>query len=168
MARPIDWFQRLPKIIALLDQPGLPPLLNRQNIQDLFGVERRNAQYLLVRFGASRLGNALVIERAVLATALQNLHSQDDFERQDHRHQQVRAVLAKRRLTLQLSRISLPDPVSETLNALPSSIRLAPGRLSIEFSGAVDLLTQLLELSRAIGEDFDHFEALLNQDPLSQ
>ena len=76
-------------------------------------------------------------------------------------------MLAKRRLTLQLARISLPDPISETLNALPSSIRLAPGHLAIEFSGAVDLLTQLLELARAIGEDFDHFEALLKQDPLS-
>ena len=168
MPRPVDWFQRLPHIIARLDQPDQPPLLNRQNIQDLFAVERRNAQYLLGRFGATRLGNALVIERTVLATALQTLQSQDDFERQVHRQRQVRAVLAKRRLTLQLARISLPDPISETLNTLPASIRLAPGHLAIEFSGAVDLLTQLLELSRAIGEDFDRFEALLNQDPLSQ
>ena len=167
MARPVDWFQRLPKIIALLDQPGQPQLLHRQAIQDLFGVERRNAQYLLGRFGATRLGNALVIPPALLAAALRALQNQDDFERQVHRHNQVRAVLAKRRLTLQLSRITLPDPISETLNTLPSSIRLGPGHLSIEFSGAVDLLTQLLELSRAIGEDFGHFEALLNQDPLS-
>ena len=168
MARPVDWFQRLPQIIAVLVQPDQPQLLNRQAIQDLFAVERRNAQYLLARFGATRLGNALVIDRTQLAAALRNLQSQDDFERQVHRHQQVRAVLAKRRLTLQLSRITLPDPISETLNTLPSSIRLGPGHLSIEFSGAVDLLTQLLELSRAIGEDFDHFEALLTQDPLLQ
>ena len=127
MARPVDLFQRLPKIIALLEQPDQSQLLNRQAIQDLFGIERRNAQYLLGRFGATRLGNALVIDRTHLAAALLALQSQDDFERQVHRHQQVRAVLAKRRLTLQLSRISLPDPISETLNALPSSIRLAPG-----------------------------------------
>ena len=166
MARPIDWFQRLPQIIALLEQPDRPQLLNRQAIQDLFAVERRNAQYLLARFGANRLGNALVIPPALLAASLRALQNQDDFERQVHRHNQVRAVLAQRRTNLQLSRISLPDPISGTLTSLPSSIRLGPGHLSIEFSGTIDLLTQLLELSRAIGEDFDRFEALLSQDPL--
>ena len=162
MARPVEWFQRLPQIIALLEQPDQPQLLNRQAIQDLFAVERRNGQYLLARFGATRLGNALVITPTQLAVALRGLQSRDDFERQVHRHQQVRTVLVQRRTNLQLARISLPDPISETLNTLPSSIRLSPGHLSIDFSGAVDLLTQLLELSRAIGEDFDHFEALLN------
>ena len=168
MARPVDWFQRLPQIIALLEQPDQPQLLNRQSIQDLFAVERRNAQYLLARFGGTRLGNALVIPPALLAAALRTLQNQDDFERQTHRHQQVRAVLAQRRANLQLSRITLPDPISQTLHSLPSSIRLSPGHLSIEFSGTVELLTHLLELSRAIGEDFDRFEALLSQDPLSQ
>ncbi len=167
MARPVDWFQRLPQILSLLAQPDQPAILNRQAIQHLFGVERRNAQYLLIRFGATRLGNALVIERQQLISALEEFSGQEDFERQVRRHQQVRETLAERRASLQLSRITLPDPVSNSLGDLPASIRLEPGQLQIRFTGAVDLLSQLVELSRAIGEDFERFEALLNQEPLS-
>lgn len=165
MARSVDWFQRLPQILALLEEPGHPQLLNRQGIQDLFGVERRNAQYLLTRFGAARFGNALCIERAQLANALRELATQDGCVRQIQRHQNVRTVLADRRVSLKLARITLP-PSSNSLGQLPSTIQFEPGCLSIEFSGAVDLLGQLLELSRAIGDDFERFEALLNRDPL--
>jgi hypothetical protein len=69
---------------------------------------------------------------------------------------------------LQLSRIVLPEPASGSLSDLPSTIRLEPGALRIEFRGAIDLLSQLLELSRAIGEDFERFEGLLSQDPLAE
>ena len=166
MARSVDWFQRLPQILALLEEPGHPQLLNRQGIQDLFGVERRNAQYLLTRFGASRFGNALCIERAQLANALRELATQDGCVRQIQRHQNVRTVLADRRAGLKLARITQPPPSSNSPGQLPSTIQFEPGRLAIEFSGAVDLLSQLFELSRAIGDDFERFEALLNRDPL--
>jgi len=166
MARPVEWFQRLPRILAILAQSDAPALLNRTSIQQLFGVERRNAQYLLRRFGAVRLGNALVIERERLASQLEGLAGADDFERRRRRHEQVRTVLTEARATWQLARISLPEPSAEGLSQLPPTIQLEPGRLAIHFSGAVDLLGQLLELSKAIGEDFDRFEGMLNQDPL--
>lgn len=166
MARPIEWFHRLPQIVALLERPDQPALFNRQAVQALFGVERRNAHYLLKRFGATRLGNALIIERGQLSAALKSLLEQDDIGWQLRRHEQVRAVLAERRAVLQLSRISLPEPASGRPTELPPSIRLEPGHLSIDFSNAVDLLTQLLQLSRAIGEEFDRYEGILNQDPL--
>ncbi len=168
LPRPIDWFHRLPHILDTLDAPGHPALLTRQAIQTLFGVERRTAHSLLRRFGAERLGNALVVDRDRLAQALRQLASQDDVTREHRRHERVRETLAERRSTLRLARIALPDaPAVEALADLPPSIELVPGQLRIRFAGAVDLLSQLLTLSRAIGEDFERFEALLNQDPLA-
>ncbi len=117
------------------------------------------------RFGASRLGNALVIERGQLSAAIKTVLEQDEIRRQLRRHEHVRGVLAERRTVLQLARISLPEPASGR-HDLPPSIRLEPGHLSIDFSSAVDLLAQLLDLSRAIGEDFDRYEGMLNRDPL--
>ncbi len=168
MPRPIDWFHRLPQIFDSLETPGRPALLNRQAIQTLFGVERRTAHSLLRRFGAERLGNALVVDRHSLAQALRQLASQDDVSRENRRHERVRETLAERRATLRLARITLHDsPAVEALADLPPSIELVPGQLRIQFAGTVDLLSQLLALSRAIGEDFERFEALLNQDPLT-
>lgn len=165
MARPVEWFQRVPQILAVLEAPDQPALYNRRSIQELFGVQQRNAHALLRRFGATRLGNALVIERLQLSAALKSLLKQDDTIRQLDRHRKVREVLAERRAVLQLARISLPEPTTARA-VLPPSIRLEPGFLAIEFSSAVDLLSQLLELSRAIGEDFDRYEGMLNRDPL--
>lgn len=166
MARPVEWFQHLPRILAHLADPASPALLTRPHIQLLFGVERRNAQHLLHRFGAARLGNQLVLDRQHLLAQLQALAAGEDFAREQRRHDRVRGVVADARATWQLSRVSLPEPTARSLRQLPASIRLAPGRLSVDFSDAVDLLGQLLELSQAIGEDFERFEALLNQDPL--
>jgi hypothetical protein len=167
MARPVEWFQRLPQILTRLEAPSCPAVLNRKLIEQLFGVERRNAQYLLIRFGAARLGNALVIDRQHLVGALREFSTQDNFERQVRRHEHVRTVLSERRADLQLARISLRESPARGKGELPASIQLAPGRLSIEFAGVVDLLSQLLELSQAIGADFERFEGMLNQDPLS-
>ncbi len=131
-------------------------------MEALFGVSRRNAHYLLGRFGAQRLGNALVIERDTLAQALVSLQSDDEVTLQLRRHHRVRVALQQRRASLHLARISLPQPTVGALSQLPPSIQLAPGHLTIQFSGAIDLLTQLTELSKAIAEDFDTFEHLLN------
>lgn len=45
------------------------------------------------------------------------------------------------------------------LDGLPSTIRLAPGKLEVTCSDAQDLLRQLMELAQAIANDFDKFEA---------
>ena len=108
-----------------------------------------------------------MIEREALVQALRSLSAQEDVERQFRRHERVRAVLQDRRAGLKLARISLPEPTSGALSHLPPSLRLSPGHLAIDFTGAIDLLTQLTELSKAIGEDFTEFERLLSQDPLS-
>lgn len=165
--RPIEWFQRLPAILAQLDVPCQPAWIDRAAIERLFGVSRRNAHYLMARFGALRLGNLLVVEPASLAAKLRLLTAQDEVVRQVRRHERVRAVIQERRAGLKLARITLPEPTIGALAHLPGSIRLAPGHLAIDFTGAIDLLTQLTELSKAIGDDFDRFEGLLNQDPLS-
>ena len=164
--RPIEWFQRLPHILAQLDSPKQPNWLDRAAVEHLFGVSRRNAHYLMARFGAQRLGNLLVIEPAALAAKLRELITQDQVVRQVRRHERVRAFIQERRAGLKLARITLPEPTIGALAHLPESIRLAPGHLAIDFTGAIDLLTQLTELSKAIGDDFDRFEGLLNQDPL--
>ena len=43
---------------------------------------------------------------------------------------------------------------------LSPGIRFAPGELRIEFSGSMDLLQKLFELSQAIANDQVRFEAL--------
>ena len=103
-----------------------------------------------------------MIERDSLIQKLVSLQTSDEVTAQLRRHQRVRVALQQRRASLHLARISLPQPTIGALSRLPPSIQLAPGHLAIQFSGAIDLLTQLTELSTAIGEDFDTFEGLLN------
>ncbi len=116
----------------------------------------------MARFGAQRLGNLLVVERSTLAAKLRELTTQDEVVQQLRRHERVRAAMQEGRAGVKFARITLPEPTAGSLAHLPGSIRLAPGHLAIDFTDAIDLLTQLTELSKAIGEDFDHFEALLN------
>jgi hypothetical protein len=167
MARPIEWFQRLPRIMEALEQPGTSLLLNRRDMERLFGVSPRTALHLLARFGALRIGNVLALPKDQLAAALAKLSSEEDYLLLKNRHERLVSRLSERREDLRLSRITLPEPATARLGDLPESIRLEPGRLTVEFSGAVDLLGQLLELSRAIGADFERFEGMLRQDPLS-
>ena len=164
MARPVEWFQRLPDILRLLKDAS--PLLDRRQIEGLFAVSPRNAVHLLNRFGATRVGYALVIGREELTTALGAIASEDDYQRHYDRRRRVIAELAGRREDLKLARITLPESAASRLAELRPTIRLTPGHLSIQFDGAVDLLGQLLELSQVIGADFDRFEGLLAQDPL--
>jgi len=105
--RPIEWFQRLPAILAQLDVPCQPAWIDRAAIERLFGVSRRNAHYLMARFGALRLGNLLVVEPASLAAKLRLLTAQDEVVRQVRRHERVRAVIQERRAGLKLARIDL-------------------------------------------------------------
>jgi hypothetical protein len=168
MARPIEWFQRLPWILEALEQPGTSLLLNRRDVEQLFGVSPRTALHLLTRFGAMRIGNILALPKDQLVAALRKITSEDDYQLLKLRHDRLIERLSEHREDLRLSRITLPEPATNRLGELPASIRLEPGRLTVKFSDAVDLLGQLLELSRAIGEDFDRFEGILNQDPLSE
>jgi hypothetical protein len=52
-----------------------------------------------------------------------------------------------------------PGVAYRQLDGLPSTIRLAPGKLEVTCSDAQDLLRQLMELAQAIANDFDKFEA---------
>jgi len=60
-----------------------------------------------------------------------------------------------------MPRPTVPDLAQRELDGLPSTIRLAPGRLEITCSDAQDLLRHLMELAQAITNDFDKFESMV-------
>ena len=47
------------------------------------------------------------------------------------------------------------------LDKLPDGVALGPGRLTVEFEGAEDLLAKLYELAQTVAGDFEEFKAVV-------
>lgn len=53
--------------------------------------------------------------------------------------------------------------VNQELADLPAGVTLEPGRLTLEFSTAVEALEKLLAVAMAAGNDMDGFERLVEK-----
>jgi len=161
-ARP-SWFLRIPDILEEVRSVPVP-FLDRAAVEKLFRVRRRRAQQLMAWFEGIQIGRTFLIDRSQIIQTLEAIQRGQDFEVETRRKARLTETLAEARRTLVAHKVHIPvdsGASARVLAGLPLSVRLEPGLLRIEFSGAEDLLRQLFELAQAISNDYDRFEQLL-------
>lgn len=157
------WLEHVPELLERLQAKEAPPILDRQAIEYLFGVRRRQAIHLLHRFAGYQVGRTFVVSRDTVITFLEGILASGARETVQARKNRVLEFLGEARQALQVPVLTLPTKkLSEiTLDGLPDGIHLQPEQLTIQFKGATDLLEKLFALSQALVNDLDSLEAAL-------
>ena len=162
-----SWIDRVPDILAHLENPNCAPFLDRAAIESLFHLRRRQAIALMHQVKGYRLAKALVVDRSAL---LRSLRTRLPRSRQEQeRKQSVLEALGSarrefaesaRQRALPIPAITLrPDIHERQLSGLTAGIQLAPGRLTITFDAPEELLQKLFELGQALANDYETFAA---------
>jgi hypothetical protein len=157
------WLLRVTDIIDQL-RAADTLLIDRSAIEKIFQVRRRRAIDLMRHFGGYQVGRTFLIHKIELLRALDAVAAGEEFSHESRRKARVVESLDRARKEIAARRISIPATegfLDRRIPDLPESIQLEPGRLRIEFRGAEDLLHQLLELSRAIMNDYARFKSLI-------
>lgn len=167
-----QWLQHLPEIVEQVRH--LPvPVLDRASIERIFAVGPRRAQQLLGHLSkraaegghgaALKVGAGLVLPRETALAVLEQLAADPQVPQTRAQAEELAATLAERHATLEARRLRIPTPKDirrRRAASLPSSLRLAPGRLEVDFVDLEDLLSQLAELGFAIANDRDRIRSL--------
>jgi len=153
------WFHRLDGILETLR--GMDSShLDRQAVQKLFAVRERRARQLMAGLEGLRVGNAAAVSRAALIARMEETAASGIFQWEVNRRARVVEDLDRTRRQLAARRVRIPaaaDVEERRLRDLSSDIALKPGELRIEFYGAEDLAAKLLELSKAMSNDWPAF-----------
>ena len=159
--RKTEWIHRIPEALQILEQLSpVPPLIDRRDIERLLHVSPRQALRILARLGAAEVGKNLFLERDEFLRRLRALHAGEDATYERRRLCRLNDALEALERDLKAHRVPIhakPDTYDLLLPALPSSVRLRPGRLEVDFSTPEELLARLFELSQAIANDYDTF-----------
>jgi hypothetical protein len=158
-----QWYLRVPEALATLS--AFPaPVVDRQALEQLLGIGRRDAIRLMHRLGGYQCGRTFLVERDRLRQALETVARGERWQWEARRRLRLGHQLLQSQQEWKARHVQIPAPPSRfpgTIDGLPASVSLSPGRLQVEFDGAVDLLAQLVALTQAIGNDYDRFEELL-------
>ena len=160
------WFHRLDEILETL-RAMESSHLDRQAVQKLFGVRQRRARQLMAGLPGLRAGNASAVLRVALIARLEDTASGGAFQWEINRRARVSEELDRTRRQLAARRVRIPaaaDVEERRLRDLPGDIKLKPGELRIEFFGAEDLAAKLLELSKAMSNDWPAFARAVEDD----
>lgn len=154
MARPREWYQRVPGALAALR--ALPcPVVDRATLEILLGLGRRQAIRMMVHFGGYQSGKAYLVDRDELIRQLEELRQGADYVYDRARRRRVAAMAESlaaewgARQTV----ISPPRKPVWSKSDLPETVRWEEGRLEIRYTGQEDLLTQLLALVQALARE---------------
>jgi hypothetical protein len=153
------WFHRLDAILEALREMDASHL-DRLAVQKLFGVRERRARQLMAGLAGLRVGNAFAVSRLALIARLEETTASGAFQWETNRRARVVEDLDRTRRQLAGRRVRIPaaaDLESRRLGDLSGDIALKPGELRIEFYGAEDLAAKLLELSKAMANDWGAF-----------
>jgi hypothetical protein len=153
------WFHRLDEILETLR--GMESShLDRLAVQKLFAVRERRARQLMAGLEGLRAGNASAVLRLALIARLEETAASGIFQWEVNRRARVVEDLDRTRRQLAGRRVRIPaaaDVEERRLKDLSGDIGLKPGELRIEFFGAEDLAAKLLELSKAMANDWSAF-----------
>ena len=153
------WFHRLDEILEPLRGMESSPL-DRLAVQKLFAVRERRARQIMAGLPGLRAGNASAVLRQALIARLEETAAGGLFQWEVNRRSRVVEELDRTRRLLAARRVRIPaapDVEERRLRDLSGDIALKPGELRIEFYGAEDLAAKLLELSKAMANDWSAF-----------
>jgi hypothetical protein len=155
------WLLHVPEIISMLEAFDVP-VVDRAIIERLFGLRRRRAIQLLDSFGGYQAGRTFLVDRRVLIEHLRRVAEGEEFQLESRRKERLDQAVEqlRRQRTGEQVRIPVkPDVLCQEVAGLPQEIALEPGRLHIQFSSTVDLLTKLYQISVAASNNFNLFRA---------
>lgn len=141
--------------------------LDRLAVQKLFGVRERRARQIMAGLPGLRAGNASAVLRLALIARLEETAQGGLFQWETNRRARVVEELDRTRRDLAARRVRIPaapDVEDRRLRDLSGDITLKPGELRIEFYGAEDLAAKLLELSKAMANDWTAFSQAVEEE----
>jgi hypothetical protein len=153
-----QWLLRLPQIIEALESM-VAPVLDRESIEQLFGVSRRRAIQLLHRFGGYQAGKTFLVERQELLGQLKAIRDGQPFSQEARRRHRVVRELDEISRFQKARAVKIKVAGEEVARArgLPEGVRVEPGKLVVEFAGLEELLSRLFQLSQSALRDFSAF-----------
>jgi len=160
------WLLHIPQILDLLRDLSFP-VVDRKMVESLFGVGRRRAIGLMEYFGGYRSGNTVLVDRLDLIARLEDVWEDPDTLKERNR----KTRLADRLEAFRRARkaISVVIPVEPSVwkrrfPNLPSGVSVTAGELTVKFSRTEELLQRLFEVAQAAANDFDAFQAAVEQN----
>lgn len=162
----VTWLHRVPEILAALEEPSAPVILDRPAVEALFGVRRRQAIRILGACGGYRVGKTYVAGRKQVAAFVRRYRASGAVAFAVERKERILEEVNEARRNAAARRVSIPvTPALESpaFARLPGGIELRPGVLTIRFDEPVELLQKLFAFSQALSADFEEFQRLLSQ-----
>jgi hypothetical protein len=135
------------------------PLIDRPAIEKLFGLRRRQANYLMADLAGYRIGPSSVVAREGLLAKLDQLGAERATGGEQLRRARLVESLDQIRSRARPRPIEAP-PARPAGAALPEGARIsAPGQLTLAFSSPEQLLGLVLGLAQSAAGDFAAFAA---------
>ena len=153
-----SWHVRVPEILAALNVPGSPPILDRSAFERLFQVRRRQAIRLLVQCDGYQIGKTFLAGRESVISFLQSVNKSGASAAARGRRVRVGAAIneAANLLSARQTRIIAKLDLGPAMH--PSIEIPGPGKLQISYSDATGLLTRIVELATLAANDFTRFQ----------
>ena len=102
------------------------------------------------------------LPRAELLRQLRRHRKRAAFRGEEARRERVVTAIRKARLTG--IRVAVPvEALEARLSGLPAGVSVEPGRIEVRFSGAKDAVGRLFALAQALTNDYEQFEALVEE-----
>jgi len=154
-----QWLLRLPQIIEALESI-VAPVVDRDSVEQLFGISRRRAIQLLHRFGGYQAGKTFLVERQGLLAQLEAIRDGQAFSQEAKRRRRVLHELDEISRLQKARAVKIKVSREEIAKArgLPEGVRVEPGRMVVEFEGMDQLLSRLFQVSQSAVRDFPAFE----------
>ena len=156
------WLLAVPDAIRQLETLDRD-LLTRRDVEQLFGVSRARAAQLMRTFGAELVGASRVLRRTALLRQLRQYRQRAAFRGEEERRTRLVAAIRQARLTG--IRVAVPREAREATPAgLPEGVkgRAGPDRGALQL-GAQDAVARLFALAQALTNDYEQFEALVEE-----
>ena len=136
-------------------------LLTRRDVERLFGVSKARAATLMQTFGAELTGNQRTLPRRKLLQQLRKHRSRAAFRAEEERRTRLVGELRKARLTG--IRVKVPvESLDGKLASLPDGASVGRDRIEVRFNGAKEAVVRLFALAKALTNDYERFEALVD------
>lgn len=157
------WYRRIPSIRHWLEAID-DPFIDRRGVEIIWQVSPRDAQRILRRAGAVRLGNVNVAIRWRLLEWLRRVEKEDAAAGELLRVDRLEEKLEEQRAEMVGRKVRIHADLSvEEVKDLPAGVRLRPGKLEIEFFGTEDLLRHLFELAQVLTHDFVRIQQIIEE-----
>ena len=155
------WLLAIPDAIRQLEQLDRD-LLIRRDLEQLFGVSRARAATLMQTFGAALTGHQRTLPRTKLLRQLRTHRGRAAFRGEAARRDRVVTAIRQARLTG--IRVAVPlEALEARLSGLPAGVTVEPGRIEVRFRSATDAVGRLFALAQALTNDYEQFEALVEE-----